>query len=157
MTVHAISDTPGVMVRPPLLYAGAFLAVLLLRWLHPMPLLGHGGGLWLGIVLIVTSVSFGIWGKEKLAAAGTDVNPGKPTTAIVETGAYRWSRNPIYVALAVTYLGLTLAANTVWGLVLFVPLALVMHHGVILREERYLEGKFGETYRGYRARVRRYV
>jgi protein-S-isoprenylcysteine O-methyltransferase Ste14 len=85
------------------------------------------------------------------------VNPGRPTTAITSSGPYRFSRNPLYVSLTLMFLGLTLAANTWWGLVLLVPVLMLMHFGVVLREERYLDRKFGETYRQYRASVRRYV
>ncbi len=154
---ETVSDTPGVMVPPPLLYAGAFLAVLVLRAVRPLPLFAHGGGLWPGLFLVVAALGFGFWGRRQLLDAGTEVDPRRPTTTIVETGPFRFTRNPLYVGMAVVYLGLTLCANSFWGLILLVPLALVMHHGVILREERYLETKFGDVYRAYRARVRRYV
>ncbi len=152
-----LPDTPGVMVPPPLLYAGTFLAVLVLRAVRPLPLFAHGGGLWVGLALAIASLGFGFWGRAAMISAGTHVDPRKPTTAIVDTGAFRYTRNPLYVGMAAVYLGLTLCANTFWGLILLVPVALVMHHGVILREERYLETKFGDMYRAYCARVRRYV
>ena len=90
-------------------------------------------------------------------AAGTNVNPALPTTATVASGPFRFSRNPLYLALTLLYLGLTLAFNTWWGIVVLVPVLIIMHHGVVLREERYLEQKFGETYRQYRSKVRRYL
>ncbi len=68
----------------------------------------------------------------------------------------RLSRNPLYVALTLIYVGLALVANALWVLVLVVPVLLVMHYGVVRREERYLEAKFGDAYRQYRSRVRRY-
>ena len=92
-----------------------------------------------------------------MLAAGTNIDPTLPTTAMVVSGPFQFSRNPLYVALTLVYLGLTLLANTGWGLVMLVPLLIVMHRGVVLREERYLEHKFGESYRGYRSRVRRYL
>jgi protein-S-isoprenylcysteine O-methyltransferase Ste14 len=73
------------------------------------------------------------------------------------SGPFRFSRNPLYLALTLLYLGLTLALNTWWGIVLLVPVLIIMHWGVILREERYLEQKFGESYRQYRSKVRRYL
>jgi protein-S-isoprenylcysteine O-methyltransferase Ste14 len=97
-----------------------------------------------------------IWGRRTLQAAGTNVNPALPATAIVDSGPFRFSRNPLYLALTLVYVGLTLAFNTWWGIVVLVPLLIIMHRGVVLREERYLEQKFGETYRQYRAKVRRY-
>jgi protein-S-isoprenylcysteine O-methyltransferase Ste14 len=92
-----------------------------------------------------------------MQAAGTNVNPALPTTAIVASGPFRFSRNPLYLALTLLYLGLTLAFNTWWGIVVLIPVLIIMHRGVVLREERYLEQKFGETYRHYRSKVRRYL
>ncbi len=89
--------------------------------------------------------------------AGTNVNPREPTTALVVSGPFRFSRNPLYVALTLMYAGLAVVANAFWVLVLLVPVLLVLHSGVVRREERYLEAKFGEAYRQYRARVRRYL
>ena len=83
--------------------------------------------------------------------------PIKPTTAIVATGPYRFTRNPMYVGLAALYLGITLWVDSLWP-VLFLPAVLFMiQRFVIAREERYLEAKFGDQYRGYKARVRRWI
>jgi protein-S-isoprenylcysteine O-methyltransferase Ste14 len=95
--------------------------------------------------------------RGAMQVAGTNIDPTLPTTAVVASGPFHFSRNPLYVALTLVYLGLTLLANTQWGLVMLVPLLFVMHRGVVLREERYLEQKFGETYRAYRRKVRRYL
>jgi protein-S-isoprenylcysteine O-methyltransferase Ste14 len=92
-----------------------------------------------------------------MTRAGTNVNPYKPTITIVDSGPFGFSRNPLYVAMTIMLVGLTLAANTWWGIFLLPPLLLLMHFGVIRREERYLEGKFGEPYLAYRRRVRRYL
>jgi protein-S-isoprenylcysteine O-methyltransferase Ste14 len=72
-------------------------------------------------------------------------------------GPYRFSRNPLYVALTLLYFALTLAGNTWWSLLVSVPLGCALHFGIVLREERYLEEKFGEQYRSYRRQVRRYL
>ena len=92
-----------------------------------------------------------------MRATGTNVDPTLPTTAIVVSGPFRFSRNPLYLALTLVYSGLTLAFNVWWGVVVLIPLLAVMHRGVVVREERYLERKFGERYRQYRSRVRRYL
>jgi protein-S-isoprenylcysteine O-methyltransferase Ste14 len=151
------ADSPGVMVRPPLLYGAAFIVVLVLRWFWPLPILGQGVALWLGVVLLALGLAIVIPGRQALQAAGTNINPSLPATAIVTSGPFRFSRNPLYVGLTLLYLGLTLAANAWWGIVLLVPILLIMHWGVVLREERYLEQKFGESYRQYRSKVRRYL
>jgi protein-S-isoprenylcysteine O-methyltransferase Ste14 len=139
-----------------LLYAGAFVVVLVLRWFWSMPIFGHAVGLWPGLALVVLGVGIAAWGRRTLQTAGTNVNPALPATAIVTSGPFRVSRNPLYFALTLVYCGLTLAFNTWWGLVVLVPLLIIMHRGVVLREERYLEQKFGEPYRQYCSEVRRY-
>jgi len=150
-------DNAGVIMLPPLLYGIAFAIVLALRWIWPLRIFDQALGLWPGIALVVLGVGIAIWGRNALQAAGTNINPSLPTTAIVTSGPFRFSRNPLYIALTLVYLGLTLAVNSWWGIVVLVPLLLIMHRGVILREERYLEGKFGESYRQYRSQVRRYL
>ena len=150
-------DNPGVVARPPLLYLVAFLVALVCQWVWPMPIFGQTGALLPGLALIAPGVAIALWGRRTMQAAGTNINPTLPATAIVTSGPFRYSRNPLYIALTLLYLGLTLAFNTLWGIIVLVPLLIVMHRGVVLREERYLEKKFGESYRQYRSRVRRYV
>lgn len=151
-----LTDSPGVVARPPVLYGGAFVVVLVLRWFRPMPIFGHAA-LWPGLAFVVLGMAIAPWGRHTMQAAGTNVNPALPTTSIVTSGPFRFSRNPLYLALTLVYCGLTLAFNTWWGLVVLVPVPIIMHRGVVLREERYLEQKCGETYRQYRSRVRRYL
>jgi protein-S-isoprenylcysteine O-methyltransferase Ste14 len=155
MTTSA--DNPGVVARPPLLYGAAFVVVLVFRWFWPMPIFGQAVALWPGLVLVALGVGTAIWGRRTMQATGTNINPALPTTAIVTSGPFRFSRNPLYLALTLLYLGLTLAFNTWWGIVVLVPLLIIMHRGVVLREERYLEQKFGDSYRQYRSKVRRYL
>ena len=151
------TDNPGVAARPPLLYGGAFVLVLVFDWFWPMPIFGHAVALWPGFVLVVLGVVIAAWGRRTMQAAGTNVNPALPTIAIVASGPFRFSRNPLYLALTLLYFGLALAFNTWWGIVVLIPLLIIMHRGVVLREERYLDQKFGETYRQYRFKVRRYL
>jgi protein-S-isoprenylcysteine O-methyltransferase Ste14 len=92
-----------------------------------------------------------------MARAGTSFRTERPTTAIVTAGPFRYSRNPIYVALTLLYLGIGMVLNALWVLLLIVPVIAVMQRGVIAREERYLERKFGDEYRRYQVRVRRWL
>lgn len=154
--VSTTADNAGVIARPPLLYAAAFVIVLALRWFWPLPLLGHAVALSAGVSMIVLGVAIAMAGRRALQAAATNVHPMRPTTAIVTSGPYRFSRNPLYVALTIVFLGLALVFNTAWGFVVLVPLVVTMHCGVVRREERYLERKFGDVYRQYRSKVRRY-
>jgi protein-S-isoprenylcysteine O-methyltransferase Ste14 len=96
-------------------------------------------------------------GTRLFAAAGTNVPPTLPTTALVVDGIYRRSRNPLYLGLILVYLGLGVAAGSLWAIGLLVPLLWVINVGVVKREERYLERKFGDAYRAYKARVRRWI
>jgi len=151
------TDNPGVVVRPPLLYGATFIAVLVVRWFWPMPILRHALTPWLGLVPLLLGLVIVIPGRRALQAAGTNVNPSRPTTAIVTSGPFRFSRNPLYVGLTLLYCGLTLAFNTWWGFILLIPILIIMHRGVVLREERYLGEKFGDAYRQYCSRVARYL
>lgn len=150
------ADNAGVIVRPPLLYAVALAAMLALRWLWPLPIFS-GATFRPGLALVALAVGLLIWGRQTLVTGGTNVDPSLPSTAVVTSGPYRFSRNPLYMGLAVVYLGLTLALDTWWGIILLALVLIVMHRGVIQREERYLERKFGDGYRQYRAAVRRYL
>jgi protein-S-isoprenylcysteine O-methyltransferase Ste14 len=87
----------------------------------------------------------------------TPFNPHQPSTALITAGPYRYSRNPIYLALNLVYAGIGIAADNPWTLALLVPVLIVMHHGVITREERYLERKFPDTYRRYKSTTRRWL
>jgi protein-S-isoprenylcysteine O-methyltransferase Ste14 len=150
-------DNPGVIALPPLLYVGTFAIALVLNWVLPIPILPLPIAFWLGIALLVAGGSLAFWGQRTMRRAGTNVNPTRPTTAIVTSGPFRVSRNPLYVALTLLYLGLAFAVNSLWPALALVPLLLVMHHGVVLREERYLDAKFGDSYRAYRSSVRRWL
>lgn len=151
------ADHPGVITHPPLLYAGALVAGAVLDWILPLPLLAPGAGMVPGITLIVAALALAGWCLGLFAKAGTNVPTHKPSTAIVTTGPYRLSRNPIYLALTALSVGIALWVNSAWMLGLIVPTLVVMTIGVIMREEKYLEAKFGDDYRAYKARVRRWL
>jgi len=94
---------------------------------------------------------------RQFGAAGTNVPTPLPAKAVVTTGLYSYSRNPIYCSMILIYSGLAIGAASVWSFVLLVPVLLLIRYGVIAREERYLDGKFGAPYIEYRARVRRWI
>ena len=88
-------DIPGVIALPPLLYGGAFLIVLLLHWLWPLPLLTDPAIRWIGAALVVLGMAPVIWGSATMHKAGTNVPPNRPATAMVTGGPFRFSRNPL--------------------------------------------------------------
>lgn len=151
------SDAPGVVAFPPLLYAATLGAGLVLQWLIPRHLLPPMPARLLGGLLLVGSGVIARWGERTMRRAGTNVDPRQPSLALVVEGPFRLSRNPLYLSLTGLYVGITLLVNALWPLLLLVPLLSVVHWGIIKREERYLEAKFGEPYRAYRARVRRWL
>ena len=146
------ADRPGVIAPPPLVLAVPFVMGYLLRGFMPRfgsPLIGT---IVAGVGLIIGAFAF-----RRMLAARTHIDPYKPATALVTSGIYRFSRNPIYVATTLMYIGGALAFRALPALLLL-PVALVaLHFAVIRREERYLEGKFGDEYRNYRTRVRRWI
>jgi protein-S-isoprenylcysteine O-methyltransferase Ste14 len=139
-------DHAGVLVPPPFFFVIPFCAGLLLHRLHPIPIPRREILVVPGLALEAVGVLLIAWAMGLFARARTSPIPILPTTAIVETGPYRFSRNPMYVGLTLLYIGLALWIGTPWPL-LFLPVALiVVQRAVIAREERYLEAKFGEEY-----------
>lgn len=150
-------DKPGVIAPPPVLYGGALLVGAGLDWLIPLPVLAPDAGQGPGAALIVAGLALALWCVLLFHRAGTAVEPYKPSTAIVSSGPYRFSRNPIYVALTAVSIGIGLWANSAWMLGLLLPTLVIMRIAVIGPEERYLEAKFGAEYLDYKARVRRWL
>jgi protein-S-isoprenylcysteine O-methyltransferase Ste14 len=150
-------DTSGVIARPPLIYLAALVIGLGLGYLAPTPFLPRSLAYWLGAVLIVIAVGIGLWGGRVMGRAGTSIKTSVPTTALVTTGPFRFSRNPLYVSLTLFYLGIAIAAQSLWALALLFLVLAVMQRGVIDREERYLERRFGADYVRYKERVRRWI
>lgn len=149
-------DRPGVVAPPPLIFALGIGLAFVLNAIFPISL-GTPGLVIVGFFVIVFALLLAAWSLRSFHQAGTHVDPNRPTTAIVETGPYRYTRNPIYLAMALTEVGLGLIFSTVWPWILLVPVLVVMTRGVIVREERYLTQKFGDPYRAYQRRVRRWL
>ncbi|CAA9391541.1 MAG: hypothetical protein AVDCRST_MAG22-661 [uncultured Rubrobacteraceae bacterium] len=150
-------DNPGVVAPPPLIFAGALVAGLLLHRLRPTPFLSRALSKILGWPLVVGGLLLGLWGFHEMRRAGTNVDPYHPTTAIVEAGPYRFTRNPLYVGMALIYSGISARTNALPPVLLLPAVFAIMRRGVIEREERYLEGKFGEEYLRYKREVRRWI
>ena len=152
-------DVAGVIALPPLIFLGFLAAAAVLEAVVPFPVLAaHAFPRYLaGAALAVAGFVMIGMGTRRFQAAGTNIPPNLPTTALVVDGIYRRTRNPLYLGLILIYLGLGVAAGSFWAAGLIVPLLWVINTGVIAREEHYLERKFGDAYRAYKARVRRWV
>lgn len=150
-------DTPDVVALPPALYAGALAAALLVELALPLPGLPEAISWTLGAILFAAGAALGIWFLRSFRRARTPVDLRRPTTTIVTTGPYRFSRNPGYLSLTMMYAGVAVLADALWPLFALPIVLVVIQRGVIEREERYLERTFGDEYLAYKARVRRWI
>jgi protein-S-isoprenylcysteine O-methyltransferase Ste14 len=150
----------GVRVYPPVLFVAGIAAGYLLEWLRPLPLGGEAlrpGLRAAGFGALALWLAFDGWALALLLRAGTSPNPMRATTALVTEGPYRISRNPIYVGYVLLQIGIAFLKGSSWLLATLVPVVVLLDRFVVRREERYLEATFGDAYREYRARVRRWL
>jgi protein-S-isoprenylcysteine O-methyltransferase Ste14 len=151
-------DTAQVIVRPPIAWGLAVIAGFAFNWLLPLPFLPtYLPAGWLGTTVFFLALALFAWAVATMSRGGSNVPTNLPTTAIVESGPYRFTRNPIYLSMCLGLIGLAIAFDNLWLMMTLVPFALVIRYGVVAREEAYLERKFGDVYRGYRSRVRRWL
>jgi protein-S-isoprenylcysteine O-methyltransferase Ste14 len=153
-------DNAGVIAPPPLIALAAIVLGLLLDHLMPAyvltVLLSFAERIVIGTILMSAGAALGVSAIRAFTRADTYVEPWKPATALVTRDVFSWLRNPMYVGAIMLLTGFAVMVASDWTLVMTIVFALVVHFGVIKREERYLEAKFGETYRAYKARVPRY-
>lgn len=150
-------DTAGVRVPPPLLYIASLAIGFGLEALLPSASLSGVVRWSVGGVLLVAGLALAAAFFAAFRRARTPVDLRKPTTTIVTTGPYRLSRNPGYLSLALIYAGIAVLTGALWTLAPLLPTLVVVDRGVIAREERYLERKFGEEYLRYMAQTRRWL
>jgi protein-S-isoprenylcysteine O-methyltransferase Ste14 len=148
------------IARPPFLYLASLLLGAAMDRVLPLPLRFPASTLvgWIvsgGLILIGLAIAAA--GIRNFSRSATPVPSNRPVRALVTTGVHTWSRNPIYVGMFLLYGGIGAAARSPWILVLALPLIIVLRYGVVAREEAYLERRFGEVYREYKARVRRWL
>ena len=157
MKTKSAADHPGVIAFPPLIWLACVSLSWLTRYLWPSPIMSRDVSLPIGLVLILLAPALATWAGLLMKRSGTNVNPSRPALTIVRSGPFRFTRNPMYLALCLLQLGLGFLLND-WSTLLFVlPLALVLHYGVILREEKYLSAKFGDQYLALKRDVRRWL
>lgn len=147
----------GVVVPPPLIFILALVAGYLLQLRWPLAAPPRWLAIWVGGAFIVVAVIIGIFALVEFRRAGTTIFPFRPTTALITRGPFSWSRNPLYLSLALGYLGAALALEWTWAIVLLIPALVSLHYGAVVLEERYLESRFGDLYAEYRQRVRRWI
>jgi protein-S-isoprenylcysteine O-methyltransferase Ste14 len=156
--VKAEEDSAKVGFPPPFIYLGMLLLGLLADWLLGLSLpLGQPARMIAFVGLFALGGAFGFPAMARFKRAGTNLEPWKASSTIVREGAYRFTRNPMYLGMALLYLALALGLASVGALVLLPVLLAVIQTQVIAREERYLEAKFGQDYLSYKASVRRWL
>lgn len=147
----------NVIAPPPLIYAAGLLISFFLQRRFPTKFRLPKGTSVVSVGLLILSFLLGFSAFLSLRQARTTVFPHKPTTTIVSTGPFRYTRNPIYLSFNLLYIGIALLTNLLWAFALLPLVLLFINWGVIAREERYLTNKFGEAYKQYLARVRRWL
>ena len=150
-------DKAGIVAPPPLIYLGALVFGLLLNRRLPATFLPSGITRTLGWSLLSSGVLLLGWFEWALRHAGTPASPYKPVSHVVTEGPFHYTRNPGYLSMTMIYTGIASLANALWAILLLPIALLVIQRGVIEREERYLERKFGEEYLRYKAQVRRWI
>jgi len=153
-------DNANVPVIPPVLFATGLAAGFLLKWLLPVPLFPprlEGEACFAGTAISLAGLAFGGWALFTFVRTKTTPHPNHPVNALVTWGPYRFSRNPMYVGLSVGFVGIALVANTPWILVALPLVWFALRRLVIDREEAYLTRKFGDEYRTFLARTRRWL
>jgi protein-S-isoprenylcysteine O-methyltransferase Ste14 len=145
------------IIRPPFVYLVAITLGLLLHFVWPVQFVSRAVGVPLGSIAVLTAVALFLSAVRALRSAGTPVPGNRPTTTIVRTGPYRYSRNPIYLAFSLFQLGIAFWVNSLWLLITLIPAVALMSLVVIPREERYLEARFPSDYLPYKGSVRRWL
>jgi protein-S-isoprenylcysteine O-methyltransferase Ste14 len=145
------------VARPPLVYLGSIALGVILHLAGPLSLLPRGVSPYFGAPLVLLAIALFLFAVRTFRAAGTPVPGNRPTTTIVRTGPYRFSRNPIYLAFSLLQLGIALSVNSLWLVLTLLAAVAVMSFVVIPREERYLEARFPSEYFPYKASVRRWL
>jgi protein-S-isoprenylcysteine O-methyltransferase Ste14 len=144
-------------IRPPFVYLISLVSGTVLHVVGPWRFLPVTLAWPLGVPIVAAAIALFYVSAARFRAAGTPVPARKPTTTIVRTGPYRFSRNPIYLAFSLFQLGIAIWVNSVWLLATLVGAVALINFVVIPKEERYLERKFGAQYLDYKASVRRWM
>ena len=152
-----MTDRANVVAIPPLVAVGGLVLGGAFEWAFPSHVLSRTAALTFGIALVALSIPIAASAVRALSKARTAIDVRQSTTSIVQTHAFRFSRNPIYLAMLLLYAGISLLMNSVWPLILGIPVFAIFQVGIVGREERYLEEKFGDTYRAYKKRARRWI
>jgi len=149
-------QTAGVALPPPVLFGAGLIAGLAAERLLPDAEQRVRFARTLGAASVVAGIAIGAAAIVALKRAGTNLDPYKPTTALATGGVFALSRNPAYFGATAIYIGIAMYARSLPAFVLLPIVLGSLDRFVVSREERYLEGRFGDAYRTYRAAVPRW-
>jgi protein-S-isoprenylcysteine O-methyltransferase Ste14 len=148
---------PNILVPPPFIYVAFYVIGMVIQKVIPI-VLPVGRFMRLpGFILTVIGIGIGVWSVLLFDRSKTSVVPIKPALVLVQSGPYQWTRNPMYLSLLITYTGASFFFQSFWGLILIPIVMVVVTRIVIEKEELYLQIKFGEEYRRYQSKVRRWL
>jgi len=150
-------DGPDVHINPPMTAAAGMLGGIILERMHPLPLPGDLPGTLIGTAVVCVAGAVAIWAFLQYHRAGTDMRLDQPDSVLITGGPYRFSRNPQYIVLGLLQVTVACWLNTLWILALTPVTMIVITRYAIVREERYLENRFGQEYLDYKKRVRRWL
>jgi protein-S-isoprenylcysteine O-methyltransferase Ste14 len=145
------------IVRPPLVYLASIAAGLALHLAWPIRVVPPGLSVPLGAAATAVAIGLFVVSVRRFRLAGTPVPGNRPTTIVVRSGPYAYSRNPIYLSFSLLQLGVALWVNSLWVLITLIPAVLLMSLVVISREEAFLEARFPSEYLPYKRSVRRWL
>jgi protein-S-isoprenylcysteine O-methyltransferase Ste14 len=150
-------DHAQIVINPFIVYLGVAACAVLLQRFLPLPFIDQTKARIIGVIIMVANMIIGLPAVRKMFSVKTSLNPHHPTTALVLSGPYRFSRNPMYIGLTLLYSGLMVFFQNLWGLLLLPVVVWLITVWVIIPEEKYLELKFGDEYLNYKLLVRRWI
>jgi protein-S-isoprenylcysteine O-methyltransferase Ste14 len=151
------TNYPRVVVPPPVIIGLPFAAGMLLQWLVPIRFPPRAAGLVLGVPCGLFAIVLWVKAYTAFRRAGTSMLHSRRSRALIVNGPFAYTRNPLYLSLVLFYAGFSLGVSVAWCMFLLPIAVLGLHFLAILPEEWYLEGKYGDEYRTYKARVRRWL
>jgi protein-S-isoprenylcysteine O-methyltransferase Ste14 len=169
LTVHRAKNVPdmpnkygGPNIRiPPAFYVGGFLLGMWLESIVRIRIVQNDASertlALVGWTVAILGLAFSLWGILTFQLAHTPMFPYGKATRVVQSGPYSFTRNPMYVGGAVSYIGIAIAMNMVWPIILLPLVLWGLFFFVIRQEERYLGELFGDEYADFRKRVRRWL
>jgi len=157
MKKEFIKDIPGIIAPPPLIYLSGLVAGYILNIIYPLPVnIDLPRPFFIFILIGFGLVLLGLSARE-IKKVKSNIQPFKPTTALAVSGPYRFSRNPMYLGMILIYIGMGVYMNTLWAFIMLLLVLWAIQYGVVMREERYLERKFGEEYMKYKRKIKRWL